>query len=112
MSDLSVYLDSEFKSIRERIDEIQGLLRGVAELLRVSRGKNPPVWPYEWHEKATQRNDGGEYSVSTQGMCCTAVENLLRADRLHGFLSDDLRKSLATLSKKTQAQVLRDLNAN
>ena len=110
-SDLAAYLDSEYEATRRRIVQINELLLGVAILLCESRGTKPPVWPYSWKEGSQRRNDGGsDFSMSTQAMCCTAVELLLAADARDRFFAvKDVRTTLERLVLETTQYILNDM---
>jgi len=83
MKDIEDYLAGEFKRSKETVEAIDRSLKGVTNLFKDSfrQRKGNPRWPYEWGDSDPEnylRVLQDKPSISTQAMCITAIDELLK----------------------------------
>ncbi|SRR6266849_3793846 len=95
---LAAYLDGECVQIDERINKLRDCIKGVCGVLLGARESGRNYWPYSCRPDASGELLAPEYmdgkvSISTQAMCCSSVEEIIRANRINRLLSpSDIKK--------------------
>jgi hypothetical protein len=118
LDELAIYLDGECKETEARVHQLRDSVKGSCELLLKARHPRRRYWPYscrpdssgslrpEYPKTAKARN----ISISTQAMCCSSVDEILKVSEIghvltHGQCSE-LRRCV-TLVCRTILKTIR-----